>query len=105
MGSAGEPTRSRACAGRTRTRKGSSMGERSRPAGFTLLEVMLALTALGMMAAICYGAFHVGMRAVERGEVAVTTGARMRVAFDVISRQLKSIVRYPAHDRENDEAY
>ena len=44
-------------------------------AGFTLLEVVLAMTSLVMVTAICYAAFHLGMRAVERGEVAVVTCA------------------------------
>ena len=42
-----------------------------REAGFTLLEVVLALTALAMLTAICYAAFHLGMRALEKGEAAV----------------------------------
>jgi prepilin-type N-terminal cleavage/methylation domain-containing protein len=69
--------------------------------GFTLLEVMLAMTALGLVAAICYGAFHLGVRAVESGEVAVVTAERLRVASDVLIRQLKSAVPY--HTRNEDE--
>ncbi len=81
------------------------MSDRSRAAGFTLLEVTLALTALALMAAICYGAFHLGIRAVERGEVVVKTAERMRIASDILTRQMKSIVRYPAYERESEEAY
>jgi prepilin-type N-terminal cleavage/methylation domain-containing protein len=66
-----------------------------RRAGFTLLEVVLAMTALAMITAICYGAFHVAIRAVERGEVAVVTTQRLRVAADVMSRQIKSMHTYP----------
>ena len=65
-------------------------------AGFTLLEVMLAMTSLVMVTAICYAAFHLGMRAVERGEVAVVTAQRLRVASDVLIRQVKSAVPYPS---------
>jgi general secretion pathway protein J len=70
--------------------------------GFTLLEVMLALTALALVAAICYGAFHLGVRAVQRGEVAVVTAERLRVASDVLIRQIKSTVAYPARNRDED---
>jgi len=73
-------------------------------AGFTLLEVVLALTALALVAAICYGAFHLGIRAVERGEVAVVTAQRLRVASDLLIRQVKSAVPYPARNRD-DEVY
>ncbi|HLK88921.1 MAG TPA: type II secretion system protein GspJ [Polyangia bacterium] len=70
--------------------------------GFTLLEVMLAMTALALVAAICYGAFHLGVRAVQRGEVAVVTAERLRVASDVLIRQIKSTVAYPARNRDED---
>lgn len=74
----------------------------TRRAGFTLLELMLAMTALAMVTAICYGAFHLGIRAVERGEVAVVTAQRLRVASDVLIRQIKSAVPYPARNRDED---
>ena len=70
--------------------------------GFTLLEVVLAMTALALVTAICYGAFHLGIRAVERGEVAVVTAQRLRVASDVLIRQIKSTVAYPARNKDED---
>jgi general secretion pathway protein J len=71
-------------------------------AGFTLLELMLAMTALALVAAVCYGAFHLGIRAVERGEMAVVTTQRLRVAADTLIRQIKSTVAYPARNEEED---
>src|SRR5437868_338778 len=71
-------------------------------AGFTLLELMLAMTALAMVAAVCYGAFHLGIRAVEKGEMAVVTTQRLRVAADTLIRQIKSTVAYPARNEEED---
>jgi prepilin-type N-terminal cleavage/methylation domain-containing protein len=70
--------------------------------GFTLLELLLAMTALALVAAICYGAFHLGVRAVERGEVAVVGAQRLRVASDVLVRQIKSTVPYAARNRDED---
>jgi prepilin-type N-terminal cleavage/methylation domain-containing protein len=70
--------------------------------GFTLLEVLLAMTALALVTAICYGAFHLGVRAVERGEVAVVSAQRLRVASDVLTRQIKSTVPYAARNRDED---
>jgi len=72
--------------------------------GFTLLELLLAMTALALVAAICYGAFHLGVRAVERGEVAVVSAQRLRVASDVLVRQIKSTVPYATRNRD-DEIY
>lgn len=72
--------------------------------GFTLLEIMLAMVVLAMVTAICYGAFFVATRAVTKGEVAVVTAQRLRVATDVLIRQIKSAVPYPARN-EDDEVY
>jgi prepilin-type N-terminal cleavage/methylation domain-containing protein len=73
-----------------------------RAPGFTLLEVVLAMTALALLAAVAYGAFHLGIRAVERGEVAVVTAQRLRVATDVLVRQIKSTVAYPARNEDEE---
>jgi prepilin-type N-terminal cleavage/methylation domain-containing protein len=77
-----------------------------RSRGFTLLELVLAMTAMALLAAICYGAFHVAIRAVERGEVAVVSQQRLRVVFDLLIRQVKSAVAtVPAgrSGKENDD--
>ena len=73
-----------------------------RPAGFTLLEVVLAMVILALISAICYGAFYVAIRAVERGEVAVMTAQRLRAATDVLIRQVKSAVPYAVVNEEED---
>src|SRR3989475_7650282 len=71
--------------------------------GFTLLEVVIALTALALVTVICYGAFYLGIRAVERGEVAVVATQRLRVATDGITRQIKSTGPYKARNRDDEE--
>lgn len=73
---------------------------RPRRTGFTLLEVVLAMAVLALVSMVCYGAFHLGVRAVERGEVAVVSAQRLRVASDIIIRQVKSLVSYPARDKD-----
>jgi prepilin-type N-terminal cleavage/methylation domain-containing protein len=75
-----------------------------RTAGFTLLEIVLAMAILAMVTGICYGAFFVASRSVEKGEVAVVAAQRLRVATDVMIRQVKSAVAYPARN-EDDEVY
>jgi type II secretory pathway pseudopilin PulG len=71
-----------------------------RAAGFTLLEVMLAMTSLAMLTAIIYGAFHLGTRALEKGQNAVVVAQRLRAANDVLVRQVKSMVAYPARNED-----
>lgn len=75
-----------------------------RPAGFTLLELVLAMAILAMVTTICYGAFFVASRSIIKGEVAVVTAQRLRVATDVLIRQVKSAVPYPARNAD-DEVY
>lgn len=70
--------------------------------GFTLLEVVLAMTSLALVMAICYGALHLALRAVEKGEVAVVETQRLRVTSDILIRQLKSVVPYPARDEDGE---
>lgn len=74
-------------------------------AGFTLLEVILAMVSLAMLTGIVYGAFHLGTRAVEKGQAAVVTSQRVRIASDVLSRQIKSMVPYPARNDDDDRYY
>jgi hypothetical protein len=70
-------------------------------AGFTLLEVVLAMTSLAMLTAIIYGAFHLGTRALEKGQNAVVESQRLRATSDVLVRQVKSMVAYPARNQED----
>jgi type II secretory pathway pseudopilin PulG len=72
-------------------------------AGFTLLEVVLAMTSLAMLTAIIYAAFHLGTRALERGEAAVVTAQRLRAASDVLIRQVKSVDPYCSRSVEDGE--
>lgn len=75
------------------TRRGTT---RRRVAGFTMIEVLISMMLLALVAGICYAAFHLGIRAVGKGEMAVVTAQRLRAATDVMIRQVKSAVASPA---------
>jgi general secretion pathway protein J len=77
-------------------------GRHHRARGFTLLEVVLAMAALGFVTTICYAAFHLGVRALERGESAVVTAQRLRVATDVLIRQVKSMAIYFEQNKDEE---
>jgi len=83
---------------RTLTRAGAG-------AGFTLLEIVLALTIFGLLTLMAYSAFDVGHRAVLKGERAADINQRMRIAADIISRQLHSAIFYFAKDDEDSSPY
>ena len=74
---------------------------RSASAGFTLLEMILALVIFGMIAALVYSAFYFGHRAVTSGERAADESQRMRLVEELMGRQIRSTVYYWAkHDDE-----
>jgi len=66
----------------------------TRERGFTLLEVVLALVIFSLLTLLAYGAFFVGHRAVLKGEREADINQRLRVADDLIARQLRSAVFY-----------
>src|SRR5947208_10722098 len=107
------PARARGSAGGRRGRQGArgprtGSGGSTLPAavaraGFTLLEIVIALSALALVTVICYGAFYLGIRAMERGEVAVVASQRLRVASEVIIPQVKLSVPYKARMQDDEK--
>jgi len=58
--------------------------------GFTLLELIIALTITAVIVVIIFGALRVGIRAWEKGEKDVDIRQRQRIVLDLIKRQLAS---------------
>jgi prepilin-type N-terminal cleavage/methylation domain-containing protein len=71
--------------------------------GFTLLEVVLSLVIFSFITLMVYGAFFIGHRAVIKGEAEADVNQRMRVADDILGRQVRSAVFYFA--RHEEETY
>ena len=69
---------------------------RSRQRGFTLLEVVLALTIFALMGAILYGAFSLGHRAVEKSRRAFENNQRLRSFGDLLGSYVRSSYPYRA---------
>ena len=63
----------------------------SRNRGFTLLELMLALTMLAVVVTIVFGTFRVGVRAWEKGESDVELRHKQRTVLEQMRRQLASM--------------
>ncbi len=60
--------------------------------GFTLVELMVAMTIMSLIAASMYGVVSLGARAADTGERRTEQSRRMRVATGVVVRQLRSAV-------------
>ena len=61
------------------------------------------MTLLAMVTAIFYAAFHLGIRAVEKGQKAVVTAQRLRAANDVHpSARSSRSSPYPASEEDGE---
>jgi len=60
------------------------------PHGFTLLELMISLTIVGLILLIVFGALRIGARAWEKGEKDVEIHQRQRVILENMKRQIAS---------------
>lgn len=64
----------------------------ARQRGFTLLELLVAITLLGVLMAALFGALRLGARVWETGEARLDAGARLQVAQDFLRQQLGQAV-------------
>lgn len=62
--------------------------------GFTLMELLIAVTILALIAVIIGGSLRLGIRAWERGEDEISASQCLRVTFDRMSQRIKSIYPY-----------
>ena len=62
--------------------------------GFTLLELILSLTILGVVLLLIFGALRIGTRAWEKGEKDVEIQQRQRAVLDLIQKQIASACLY-----------
>ena len=68
--------------------------ERLREKGFTLLEVLLAMTILSLIAVIIGVSLRLGIRAWERGESDADDSQKIRYVVEKFSQQIKSVYPY-----------
>ena len=59
--------------------------------GFTLLELLISFTIIGLILVIVFGSLRIGARAWEKGEKDVEMRQRERIVLDLVKRQIASI--------------
>jgi prepilin-type N-terminal cleavage/methylation domain-containing protein len=74
----------------------TSASRDSSNAGFTLLEVVLALTIFALMGAILYGALALGQKAVERSHLSFEKNQKLRAFADLMGSYVRSSHPYRA---------
>jgi len=70
------------------------VGVSARPDGFTLIEVVLALTIFALMSAILYGVFALGHNAVEKSQANATRNQKQRSVGDLVGTYIRSAFPY-----------
>jgi general secretion pathway protein J len=59
--------------------------------GFTLVELLLALTLMSMLLALAYGGLRASTRAADRGQAILEDSSRIRMAHQFVRRQLNQV--------------
>jgi len=63
-----------------------------RAAGFTLVELLLALTLMSMLLALTYGGMRAATRATDKGQQVLEDSSRIRMAHQFVRRQLTQML-------------
>lgn len=72
--------------------------------GFTLVELIIALTVLSLLSLALYGTVSLGARTASIGERKSEQARRYRIATDLIVRQLRSAAPLHVVDEEEEQA-
>ena len=60
--------------------------------GFTLVELLLAITLLSMLLALAYGGLHASTRATDRGQEILEESGHLRMAHQFVRKQLNQAI-------------
>jgi prepilin-type N-terminal cleavage/methylation domain-containing protein len=75
----------------------------AKPSGFTLLEVMLALTLFALLGTILYGAIALGHGAVEKSQRSFEKNQELRSTVDLVGGYIRS--SYPYRVSQQDPSF
>jgi general secretion pathway protein J len=72
--------------------------------GYTLLELLIAITIIAVVVIIIGGAMRLGFRSVDAGERKIEALERLRTSLGIIDAQIQSAYFLPAAAQETDSA-
>jgi general secretion pathway protein J len=64
----------------------------NRSRGFTLVEILLALSLMGMLLALAYGGLRASTRATDKGQEVLEYSGRIRMAHQFVRKQINQMV-------------
>ncbi|MBM4146582.1 MAG: type II secretion system protein [Nitrospira sp.] len=73
--------------------------------GFTLLELTISITLIGMVVMILVGAMRLSSRSVESGERKIGSFERVRSSFNIIDSQIQSYIPLKYEEDGNTKSY
>lgn len=73
---------------------------RGSAAGFTLIEVVIALTIFALMSGILYGAFALGHNAIEKEQRSAAQSQKQRSVGDLVGSYVRSAFPYKASSQD-----
>jgi general secretion pathway protein J len=74
-------------------------------AGFTLLELVIAITILGLIMGIVYGGMRLGNRAWQAGEARVERNQRLRLVLNQLAEEIRSAYSIKMKGETADDKY
>ena len=75
----------------------------SRSTGFTLVEMLLAMTLMSMLLALAYGGLRASTRATDRGQVILEESSRIRMAHQFVRKQLNQMIPLVFMESEDEQ--
>ncbi|MEI2783234.1 MAG: type II secretion system protein GspJ [Candidatus Competibacter sp.] len=79
----------------------AARGPGRRPAGFTLLELVVAITLMGLILVVLYGGLRLGLNGTDSGEQRAEASNRLRLVQEFLRRQLaQSMTVYRTNDQQ-----
>lgn len=64
----------------------------NRSTGFTLVELLLAITLLSILLALAYGGLHAATQAADRGQTILEESGKLRMAHQFVHKQLNQAI-------------
>lgn len=78
---------------------------KARSGGFTLLEMLISITILGIIVLIITGATRLGYRSVDSGERKIESNERLRTSLNLIESQIQSEIPLTYDDEDDSKKY
>lgn len=75
---------------------------RRQQTGFTLVELLLAVTLMGLLLALAYGGLRAASKASESGQVVLSESSNLRITHQFVRKQLNLMLPLAFEDTETD---